>query len=129
MKSYGSVPVETIRAAYRQDGVVFLKGALSPAETERVRGAEAELRRRHEEQGSEIRDARFYTGRWPSNLDDVHRWPTVVSLVQELIGEDVALYLRRFLMKDRIFSGPIAPHQELPYYHGGSMRRFGTCVP
>jgi hypothetical protein len=110
--------LEQIKSALREDGVVFLKGALTDLETQKLRSGEAELDELHRTGAAEIRDARFFKGAWPPALADVERWPTI-ALVTDLIGEDVALYHRRFLIKDPIFSGSITPHQEMPYFHGG----------
>ncbi len=110
--------IEQIRETYSRDGVVFLPGALTGAETNRVRQGETELRELHVLRGSQVRRGRF-VDEWPASLGDVQRWATLVALLHGLIGGDVALYYRRLLIKDKLFAGSISVHQELPFFHGG----------
>ena len=108
-----------IKEQFNQNGVVILKGHLSQARMTRLDEAKRQLDHEHAISGDAIRNARFYMGPWPAAIDDLEHWPEIVALVRELIGDSIALYYRRFLIKDARFKGSVAAHQDLPYWHGG----------
>jgi hypothetical protein len=107
--------MDLITQTLADDGIVFLKNALSPDELALLRRGADQL---HAAQHDAVRNARFYSGEWPPLLRDVQRWPTLLRIAREIIGNDIALFARRFLIKDSRFSGSVSAHQDCPYWHG-----------
>jgi hypothetical protein len=95
-----------------------LKGVLDRQMTMRLSQAAIELNQVHETAGDTVRDSRFYLGTWPKAIEDIEHWPALVSLVRPIIGDDIAFYYRRFLIKDSRFKQSVAAHQDFPYWHG-----------
>lgn len=122
--------VRAAAEAYRRDGVAVIKGLLPP---DTVRAAQAAYRELHAQlaagSGPLERSARFVSGGFlPGALGAMPRQPELVDVVRELIGPDVALYMNRLLIKDDVWNGPVATHQDCPYFHG-SVDKVSIFVP
>ena len=116
-------------AAWRSDGVVLLKNALPKEDVlawrEAWRALKAEIAAGT---SSAVRVDRFVGGDLGPVLDEVWRHPTLVAIAKALIGPDVALYLRRILVKDEAWNGDVGTHQDMPYFNG-VLEKLSVFVP
>ncbi len=118
------VTPETL-SVLEDEGVVVLREWLeqdAPAAAEAVVGALGV-------EGALDREARFVHGAPPAPADVLYRHPDLVALAQGWLGTvDVAVYMNRLLVKDAAWSGAVALHQDMPYFHGGT-RKLSVFVP
>lgn len=113
---------------YRADGVVVLKQAFDPFDVmiwQKSVGAAVQPSAGRPNNG---RKDRFVYGVLPSPLYEIHREPRLVAIARQVLGPDVALYMNRILVKDARWNGPVAAHQDMPYFHG-STRKLSVFVP
>jgi len=113
---------------YRADGVVVLKQAFDPFDVmmwQKSVGAAVQPSAGRPNNG---RRDRFVYGVLPSPLYEIHRDPRLVAIARQVLGPDVALYMNRILVKDAQWNGPVAAHQDMPYFHG-STRKLSVFVP
>ncbi|MCB9897473.1 MAG: phytanoyl-CoA dioxygenase family protein [Planctomycetes bacterium] len=70
--------------------------------------------------------------RFVENVADVFselvRHEVLLDAARPLLGEDLAIYFSRLMVKDETWSGAVPPHQESPYFHGG-LRKLMVFVP
>jgi hypothetical protein len=105
----------SIKEEFDRDGYVVLRGVLTSDELALMEHAAVEAASLNVEQ----REGRLFHGEIPPATAALHSMPTLVRLVQQLIGEDVALYLHRFLVKDALWSDAVQVHQDVAFSHGG----------
>jgi hypothetical protein len=116
-------------AAWRADGVVLVKNALPKEEVLAWRDAWRALKADIAAgTASAKRVTRFVGGDLGPVLDEAWRHPALVAIAKALIGPDVALYLRRILVKDELWNGDVATHQDMPYFHG-VLEKLAVFVP
>ena len=105
---------------FPSDGVMALHRFFAGTDVEDLKAGWSSLKRRIVE-GVIARDARFVSGELPEPLGSLYRHAALVNTAQILLGtEDVALYMNRVLLKDAEWSGPVAAHQDMPYFSGGT---------
>lgn len=114
--------VDAALADLRRDGVAVIRD-LIPQDV--VAALQAEWRRVSAEiaEGTSAlqRAARFvYGADLPGALDEIPSHPALVAVAKKFIGPDVALYFNRLLVKDHVWNGPVAAHQDAPYFHGST---------
>lgn len=115
---------------FKRDGVTVARGLLSEAYVARMRG-DMETVRIGLKSGELSREGRFVSGKLPDTLkaSGLPFYPELVLPVRVLLEtQDVALYFSRLLLKDSSWSGAVALHQDLPYFHGGH-RKLSAFVP
>jgi hypothetical protein len=80
-------------------------------------------------QGTVPRANRFVNTTLPEPLGSIYRHPAIVEAIHAILGTtDVALYMHRMLLKDEEWSGSVAIHQDMPYFHGG-LPKVSVFVP
>jgi hypothetical protein len=115
------------REAYEADGVVVMRRVFTPADVETLREGWRNLKSSMEQHGLQ-RQARFVFGVLPEPIVSVWQHPTLLRIVKTLIGNDLALYMNRLLVKDEHWTGPIVIHQDMPYFNGG-LQKVSVFVP
>ena len=124
-----SSPYGEIKRELEEDGVVLLRGFFAPDLYAGWTQEYLALKGQIGEPGSPLqRFDRFVSGAIPPPLGAIYQDPKFVALMQSLIGPDVALYMNRLMVKDQAWSGPVAPHLDLPYFHGGP-EKISVFVP
>ena len=113
--------------AYAEDGVLVVESFFDEADTAELKAAWQDLKTDMAGQGLE-RNARFMIGVLPGVLGDLYRHPLLVDLATSVLGRDVAVYMNRILVKDEHWSGAVAIHQDMPYFHGGQ-KKLSVFVP
>lgn len=58
------------------------------------------------------------SGPFPFPLDELPRIPSLLDIVEQAFGPDIALYAHRFVVKDRHSRGPVFIHQDTGYHLG-----------
>lgn len=107
----------------REEGFLLVRNALPCDKVAGWRKAWIELKGDIEAGRSQVRRAdRFILDPLPPPLADIYREGALVSIAQDVLGPDVALYFLRMLVKDARWSGPVATHQDMPYFHGGQVK-------
>jgi ectoine hydroxylase-related dioxygenase (phytanoyl-CoA dioxygenase family) len=117
-------------ADFHRDGFMLIRNALP---TNVVADAAASFARMSAEiaEGTNPlkRADRFVSGgSLPAELDAIPRHPALISLATQVIGPDVAMYMNRLLVKDQTWNGPVAAHQDCPYFHG-TTEKLSIFVP
>jgi len=54
----------------------------------------------------------------PPILANMHRHPSLLDVVEQAFGPDIALYNQRFVVKDQHSRGSVFLHQDFPYHLG-----------
>ena len=119
-------PVE-ILARYRRDGVAVLHGFFDRSYSAEISEGWNDLKK-EVELGGLGRNARFLYGKLPGRVGEIWRHPRLAELARSTLGPDVALYMNRLLLKDKEWSGAVAIHQDMPYFHGGQ-NKLSVFVP
>lgn len=64
---------------------------------------------------------RFLLGSLPMVIAGLYKDEKLVEVAHQILNtNDVALYMNRILIKDEQWNGPVATHQDMPYFHGGT---------
>lgn len=108
-------------AGYAEDGVLVAPSFFDQDDTAALKAAWDDLKADVAGQGLE-RSARFMLGVLPGLLGELYRHPLLVDLATAVLGRNVALYMNRILVKDEHWGGPVAIHQDMPYFHGGQQK-------
>jgi hypothetical protein len=104
---------------FDEDGLLLLPQFLGEDSRNDLAPAYARLKKDLDAgRGTLARNDRFVAGLIPAPVGTIYRHPKLVALARQMIGEDVALYMNRILLKDRQWSGAVATHQDMPYFHG-----------
>ncbi|MCE9592374.1 MAG: phytanoyl-CoA dioxygenase family protein [Planctomycetes bacterium] len=74
------------------------------------------------------RTNQFIHGVIPPPLGDLYKYPRLVALARQLLGNDLALYMNRLLIKDAGWSGHVGAHQDMVYFHGG-LTKLSVFIP
>jgi ectoine hydroxylase-related dioxygenase (phytanoyl-CoA dioxygenase family) len=116
-------PLRTIRwEEYKADGVTLVRQIFPQRVQDDLKLGWQTLKQQFVE-GSIERNARFVSGILPEPLGSLYRQESLVHAAQTLLGtEDVALYMNRILLKDAAWNGPVAIHQDMPYFSGGVVK-------
>lgn len=64
----------------------------------------------------------------PIELANIYKTPAILDAVEEIFGPNIALYHRRFVVKDQNSLGAVALHQDCGY-HRGFMDKLSAFVP
>jgi hypothetical protein len=107
---------------YHADGVVVLKSVFDAFDMMMWRKAWAPLSQATASSGKVTRKDRFVRGVLPPPLGDIYRSPELAGVARQLLGDDLALYMNRILVKDEQWNGAVAAHQDMPYFHGGTQK-------
>jgi hypothetical protein len=128
--SKSSAQVRAAAEAYRRDGVALIKGLLPAATVQAAQDAYRQLTADLASGATPLeRSARFVSGGFlPGALGTLPDQPELAEVAREVIGPDVALYMNRLLIKDQVWNGPVATHQDCPYFHG-SVDKMSIFVP
>lgn len=113
--------------AFERDGVLFIPGFFNPDEAHRMQAGWLDVVR-GAQQAQLKRADRFIFGVLPGMVGDIYRHPKLVDAARAYCGDDVALYMNRILLKDAGWCGPVAMHQDLPYFNGGA-RKLAVFIP
>lgn len=114
---------------YREDGFAVVRRVFEPREMEGFQGAWRDIKMKM--QSGELslqRNARFVIGRLPDPLGSICRHSHLVAIARQLLGEDLALYYNRLLVKDKVWSGAVEIHQDMPFFHGHT-NKLSVFVP
>ena len=104
---------------YEDDGVMVLRQLFPPElVTELKLGWQA--MKKQIADGIAERSARFVWGpALPEPVESLYRHASLIGFAQSILKTgDVALYMKRILLKDEHWSGAVAIHQDLPYFSG-----------
>jgi ectoine hydroxylase-related dioxygenase (phytanoyl-CoA dioxygenase family) len=112
---------------YREDGLVVIRDFFEPSVVDGMRDGWEETKRGMES-GAVQRSSRFVWGDLPQSIMSLYSQPVLVNAVQAILGEDIALYMNRVLLKDKEWSGAVAIHQDQPYFTGG-INKVSAFVP
>lgn len=111
--------MQKVAGELRDRGVVIMKDILTPDEKAKVLEAKESLRMMHSTTPlAELRSGRFLSGQLPTPVKNLSYLPTLVRFAEHILGEDIALYHSRVLIKDRHFKDAVQTHQDSPYSHG-----------
>ena len=114
---------------YWEDGFLVVRGVFAPEEVERYQEAWRDLKTKM--QSGEVpleRNERFVVGLLPDPLGTIYRNGRLVEIARQLLGDDIALYYNRLLVKDEVWSGAVEVHQDMPFFHG-SISKLSIFVP
>jgi hypothetical protein len=104
-----------------EDGFLLLPGLLAAGID--LRTAYAQFKRDLDARaGSLVRNDRFVSGLIPPPIGTLYENPVLVRLGRQLLGDNLAVYMNRLLLKDREWSGAVAVHQDMPYFHGSQAK-------
>ncbi len=113
----------------REEGFLLVRNALPLDKVSGWLKAWLELKRDIAAGRSQVRRAdRFILDALPPPLADIYREDALISIARSVLGPDVALYFLRMLVKDDHWNGPVATHQDMPYFHGGQ-EKLSVFVP
>jgi len=110
---------------YARDGFLVARAVLPASDVQEL-GRQA--RKLLADESALERSDRFVLGRLPGRLAALHENARLLAMASQLLGEDLALYLSRLLVKDTTWNGEVAAHQDMPYFHGGE-RKLSVFVP
>jgi hypothetical protein len=103
------------------DGLLLLPGLLG--EGERVAAAYVPLKADLDAgRGSLARNDRFVSGIIPPPVGTIYQDSRLVRLARQLMGDNLALYMNRILLKDQRWAGAVGTHQDMPYFHGSQSK-------
>jgi len=114
---------------FRDDGLVTLPSFFPADDAAALTPAWHNLRNTADrgEQGL-TRKNQFIHGKLISPLGSLYKHPALVALARQLLGDNIALYINRLLIKDEGWSGPVGAHQDIVYFHGG-LTKLSIFVP
>lgn len=114
---------------YRDDGLLALPGFFAPDFAATLPPAWHDLRDAADrgEHGL-VRKNQFIHGKLVPPLGDLYKHPSLVALARQMLGDNIALYINRLLIKDAGWSGAVSPHQDIVYFHGG-INKLSVFVP
>jgi hypothetical protein len=115
------------RNEYEDNGVAVLPRFFDELRSKRLSAAWQSLKRDFAA-ASLDRSSRFLFGTLPGEIGQLYADPSLVALVQSLLGGDIALYMNRILLKDEHWSGAVAIHQDMPYFNG-TQEKISIFVP
>ncbi|WP_068316113.1 phytanoyl-CoA dioxygenase family protein [Polycladidibacter hongkongensis] len=105
-------------AIFRADGVQVLRDFFSENEL-----ADARQQWRDAAEAGELqRQDRFLLGCLSGEISRICESPKLLDIAQKLLGDDIALYMNRLLVKDGVWSGEVSVHQDLPYFNGSAQK-------
>jgi hypothetical protein len=67
---------------------------------------------------SRQKNTRFTFGQLAGSLGEIYKNEKIISVVKDILGEDLALYFNRLMIKDPDAPDSVTPHQDMPYFHG-----------
>jgi len=104
-----------------EDGLLLLPGLLG--EAEQLASAFAHLMQELDAgRGPLSRHDRFVAGVIPAPVGTIFKDVRLVRLARQFLGDNLALYMNRILLKDTKWSGAVATHQDMPYFHGSQTK-------
>jgi hypothetical protein len=110
---------------YERDGVLIGRATIERGRVEKSCTALFDAIK----SGEVTRRDRFVFGSLPEPAASIWNHPALVAKACELLQtEDIALYMNRVLLKDAGWSGAVAIHQDMPYFHGDT-RKLSVFVP
>jgi Phytanoyl-CoA dioxygenase (PhyH) len=112
---------------YENHGVCVIRGLFSAADAETIR-AQWRDTANDSRWFSLTRAAQFVFGAPPGPIGSVWKHPRLVEVMQKLLGEDVALYMNRLLLKNEKWAGSVPIHQDMAYLNG-QQRKVSAFVP
>ncbi len=72
---------------------------------------------------------RFLLGTLPPVIAGLYKDEQLVQVAGQVLDtNDIALYMNRILIKDEKWNAPVATHQDMPYFHGGT-RKLAAFIP
>lgn len=107
---------------YRDDGVLVLPGVFGADELAGFERGWAALKAKVASGDAATRQDRFIFGLLPPPLDRIYQHPRLVAVARQLLGDDVALYMNRVLLKDPTNKAAVSLHQDMVYFHGGQAK-------
>jgi len=114
---------------YEQDGCLILRDVFTGEFTEELGRGWSEVKQELLlPTGRLQRRDRFVSGILPDPLGSVFRHPALAAVATQILGEDVALYMNRLLVKDAVWKGAVEVHQDMPFFHGSS-NKLSVFVP
>lgn len=110
---------EVSRALFEATGVIIARNALGAADCARFEAAWAAYYARHRDERSIHQyNAVDFLAPASEALDGIIDTPSVLDLVETVIGPDIGLYGGKLLVKDARSDGPVFLHQDFCYQHG-----------
>ncbi len=67
---------------------------------------------------SRQKNTRFTFGQLAGSLGEIYKNEKIISVVKDILGENLALYFNRLMIKDPDAPDSVTPHQDMPYFHG-----------
>jgi ectoine hydroxylase-related dioxygenase (phytanoyl-CoA dioxygenase family) len=121
--------VTWLNDCYKRDGVVVVRSALDIKKAYRWARAWAEFIDDHS------RDpAQYHPTEWliddsmPEILRNIYKCDQILYLVELLLGPDICMYNKRFVVKDSTFTRAVPLHQDCGY-HRGHFKKLSAFVP
>ncbi|WP_068082698.1 phytanoyl-CoA dioxygenase family protein [Polycladidibacter stylochi] len=108
-------------AKYLADGVQVLRGVFQADELAPARQQWRNFAGQVEAEGLERQD-RFLLGSLSGDIAKVCEHSKLLDMTQEILGEDIALYMNRLLVKDAVWCGEVCVHQDQPYFNGSPQK-------
>ncbi len=114
---------------YQSEGFLVIRNLFTGAETEQFDRAWHDIKKELQSNQSQLRrEARFVVGMLPDPVGVIYKHKRLVETVSQILGEDLALYYNRLLVKDEVWTGAVEIHQDMPYFHG-STNKLSVFVP
>lgn len=115
---------------FKEDGFILIPGLIDPQHTENLVSAWHSVKQELQANtGRYRRSDRFVEGDFPPILDKIYEYPGLVQAAIKLLNEqNIAIYLRNFLLKDENWDGQVHTHQDMPYA-SGSQQKLIAFVP
>src|SRR5690349_21127000 len=98
MNEAQTVAIPAIQSELAREGFVVLRKPFGAPEMNQILAAAAEARGLE----TEARQGRFYEGVMPPASANLYAMPTLVGIARQIIGDDIALFMQRFLIKDQL---------------------------
>jgi ectoine hydroxylase-related dioxygenase (phytanoyl-CoA dioxygenase family) len=114
-----SVDLDHIARELTDHGVAIVKDIFTQAERQQIVEAVTALREMHATIPlTDLRNGRYLMQELPEPVLQLAIFPTIIRMVRRILGDNVALYHARVLIKDRHCKDSVLPHQDAPYSHG-----------
>lgn len=117
--NYNEIKINNIKKQFFEKKFVILKNFLTLSEVDLL--LSDYKRFQDNEFGSKLKrqeKTRFVFGQLPGELGQIYKNEKILKIIQSILGENIALYFQRLMIKDPSAPQTVTPHQDMPYFHG-----------
>ncbi|MGK5036507.1 phytanoyl-CoA dioxygenase family protein [Janthinobacterium sp. LB3P118] len=115
---------------FRKAGVFIMRNAIPADAIEQWQASWLEFQATQLKESRDINQANpvALSEQLPPPLATMYRHPVFVDTMRQVLGEHIALYNHRFVIKDRFSTGKVFLHQD-SCYHVGNLNKCSLFVP